>query len=248
MKVSRQKLVHKWGIQWWIHSKKQFQLGGHAAPPGPYYGPKWAEITCFGKISVDCGRGAPGPRFFLSKGHRHNILKNIVRRKCQECPLRGLAHSGPQNNFFRKKFFGPNDAGATLLNRKGSSYTFLADSYQIRASCVIWGRSGAILAQNPKFVKNQYFGAIFFFKRVGPPSPTPNIYSNYPCAARGPPAPRFGSFFQKIRNFAISELHRISPQNYSSGNLWPSTCWYFRYSVCSLSPVPWFLNFSGFHN
>ncbi len=213
---------------------------------GPILAQNGQKLRVLEKSASTAGAGPQDPDF-LSKGHRH-ILKNIVRRKCQESPLRGLAPSGPQNNFFRKKIFGRNDAGVTLLNWKGSPDTFLVDSYQIQASGVIWGRSGAILAQNPKIVKNQYFGAIFFFKRVAPPSPTPNIYLNYVCATRGPPAPRFGSFFQKIRNFAKSELHRISPQNYSCGNLWQSTCWYYRCSVCSLSPVPWFLNFSGFHN
>ena len=45
--------------------QKKFQLVGLPAPPGPYFGPKWAKITCLGEISADCVRGALGPPFFV---------------------------------------------------------------------------------------------------------------------------------------------------------------------------------------
>ena len=123
--------------------------------------------------------------------------------------LKGPGAIGAPRQFFSKNICGPNDAGDTLLNWKGSSETFLADSYQIRAPGVIWGRSGAILAQNRKIVKNQYFGAIFFLKG-SPRRALPQIFTQTmfaPTGARRRPV--LGHFFKKfeiLRNQNSIEL------------------------------------------
>ena len=81
--------------------KKFFELGGHPAPLGPHLGPKWPKIMCFGKISADSGRGAPGPPFFV-KGVTDTYKKYSAAETPSGHPEEPGA-IGPKSIYFSKK-------------------------------------------------------------------------------------------------------------------------------------------------
>ncbi len=93
-----------WNNAWWGGGcyplmntfQKNFSYEVIRRRQGPILGQKWPKITCSGKISVNCGRGAP---ILLSKGSQ-TYTKNIAAKTPSGTP------EGPPYSFALKGVLG----------------------------------------------------------------------------------------------------------------------------------------------
>ena len=119
-------------------------------------------------------RGAPGPSCFVTGVT--DTYKKYSAAKMPSGPPEGPAPSPPPKKKFFENFLRAQwrRGYPFVLNRSPGHITFLVDPHQIGASGVILGRSGTILAQKLKIVKNINIFAPSFFQKGRRAEPYPN--------------------------------------------------------------------------